>query len=114
MYLRATKKYNWELSIDDSVGIDKDGGATLGEKIADDVEALADMVELKMQVEELYGVLHKLDDREQEIVRLRYGLHGLKELTQREIGDMLSISRSYVSRIEKKALEKLAKELRGA
>jgi len=115
MYLRATKKYNHGLSIDDVLGTGGDGsGVALGEKLADDAEPLADLVALRLQVEELYAALPALDDREQEIIRLRYGLSGQRELTQREIGEMLRISRSYVSRIEKKALERLAKELKRA
>jgi len=113
MYLRATKKYNGDLSLQDTLSMDREGnGATLEEKLADDAESLADVVALRMQVEEMYEVLAGLDEREQEIIHLRYGLAGGREVTQREIGDMMNISRSYVSRIEKKALEKLFYELR--
>jgi len=113
MYLRATKKYNGDLSLQDSMSVDREGNsATLEERLADDSEALADVVALKLQVEQLYEFMRTLTPREREIVQLRYGLVGGLEVTQREIGDAMKISRSYVSRIEKKALEKLLKEFK--
>jgi len=98
MYLRATKKHNGDVSIHDSMGADKEGNTfTLEERLADDSEDLTDVVGLKIQVKFLYDRLgDSLTEREREIVEMRYGLRGGKELTQREIGQMLCISRSYV------------------
>ena len=81
--------------------------------MADDSEDLPDIVDLKIRVKFLYDRLRDtLNKREREIVEMRYGLKNGKEITQREIGEMLNISRSYVSRIEKKALEKLCGEFK--
>ena len=96
----------------DSASGDREGNKiVLEDKLPDDSENLADMVALKAQVGELYKALQNLDEREREIVQMRYGLAGTREVTQREIGKLLNISRSYVSRIEKRALEKLFKEM---
>jgi len=112
MYLRAGKKHGGDVSMQDSVGTDREGNRiTLEDKLTDDSEQLADIVALKMQVERLYETLEQLEQREREIIQMRYGLKGGREVTQREIGDRLQISRSYVSRIEKRALEKLLKKL---
>jgi len=101
--------------LQDSGSSDKEGNrVTLEDKLPDDSEGLADVVALKLQVGELYEALGVLEEREREIIKMRYGLVGVEEVTQREIGQMLDISRSYVSRIEKKALEKLFKELERA
>jgi len=113
MYLRATKKYNGDLSLQDSLSFDREGNsAALEDRLADDAEALADVVALKLMVEQLYEFMDVLEERERLIIRLRYGLAGGREVTQRELGDMMGISRSYVSRIEKKALERLLKEFK--
>jgi len=112
MHLRATKKHNADVSMQDYFGMDKEGApASLEDKLADDAENLADVVALKLQVVELYKAIEKLDPREQDIIRRRYGLAGAQEVTQREIGKQMNISRSYVSRIEKKVLGHLKKEL---
>jgi len=114
MYLRSSKKHNGDVSIHESIGSDKEGNSiTLEDRLADDSEDLTDIVDLKIQVKFLYDRLRDtLTEREREIVELRYGLASGKEVTQREIGEMLGISRSYVSRIEKKALEKLFDEFK--
>ena len=98
MYLRQNKKRQNDISLQESVGIDKEGNeVTLEEKSA-----------LKMTVEKLYKIMkERLTPRELEIVILRYGLDGQKPVTQREIAKTMGISRSYVSRIETKALSKL-------
>ena len=113
MHLRATRKHQGDISIQDPIGTDREGNKiTFEERLADDGEELADIVALKMQVKLLYDRLaDSLSEREREIIEMRYGLKFGEEITQREIGEMLKISRSYVSRIEKKALEKLGKEL---
>ena len=112
MYLRSTKKHNSDVSIHDPIGSDKEGNSiTLEDRLPDDSEDLTDIVDLKIQVNFLYDRLRNtLNKREREIVEMRYGLKSGREITQREIGEMLNISRSYVSRIEKRALEKLLDE----
>ena len=112
MHLRATKKHNSDVSMQDSARSDRQGNKiTLEDRLADDSDCLCDIVDLKIRVKFLYEKLRSvLTKREREIIEMRYGLNGNKEITQREMGDMLKISRSYVSRIEKKALEKLHSE----
>jgi len=114
MHLRAARKYQGDISIQDPIGTDREGNKiTYEEKLADDGEDLAEIVALKIQVKFLYDKLADvLTPREREIVEMRYGLAFGEEVTQREIGELLCISRSYVSRIEKKALEKLLKEFK--
>ena len=112
MHLRAARKYQGDISIQDSIGADREGNKiTYEEKLGDDGEDLAEIVALRMQVKLLYEKLESLTQREREIIEMRYGLGHGGEVTQREIGQMLQISRSYVSRIEKRALEKLLEEL---
>ena len=113
MHIRTTKKYNKDIYLQDTVGFDKDGNeVTLEDKVADNSISIDEEVLLKMQSKVLYEKIKKnLKDREKIIIELRYGLIDGEELTQRDIAKMLGISRSYVSRIEKKALEKLYKEM---
>ena len=113
MYIRASKKYSKDVYLQDTVGIDKDGNeVTLEDKVADDSMSIDEEVSLKIQSKLLYQKMKKvLKGREKIIIELRYGLINGEEFTQRDIAKMLGISRSYVSRIEKKALEKLHKEM---
>lgn len=113
MHLRTNKKYSQDIYLQDTVGLDKDGNkVTLEDKVADNSMGVDEEVTLKMQIKILYEKISKiLKGREKTIIELRYGLAGEKELTQRDIAKKLGISRSYVSRIEKKALEKLKKEM---
>ena len=96
------------MSISETIDTDKDGNElTFGDLMADD-DSLFENMERRLRASQLYrAVESELDEREKEIVVLRYGLYGKKPLTQREAADRLKISRSYVSRIEKRALEKL-------
>ncbi|MFI3230855.1 MAG: RNA polymerase sporulation sigma factor SigK [bacterium] len=113
MYIRSSKKYSKDIYLQDTVGIDKDGNeVTLEDKIADSSIDIAEEVELKLETNVLYEKIRKvLMGREKTIIELRYGLIDGKEFTQRDIADKLGISRSYVSRIEKKAIEKLSREM---
>ena len=112
MYFRSLKKTAGDVSINDSIDSDKDGNPlTLLDVVADEGN-IADLIDEKMEGEKLRTlVATRLEPRERIIVRLRYGLDGDAPLTQREIAKKLRISRSYVSRIEKRALEKLREEL---
>lgn len=91
------------------IGTDKEGNEiSLLDIIEVDQEDIVEAMQTREEMERLRELLPRvLEPREEEIIRLRYGLNGEEELTQREIGEKLSISRSYISRIEKKALEKL-------
>ena len=109
MMLRSGKKQSKEVYLYEPIGSDKEGNEiNLLDVIESTDEDIIDVFELKENVKKLYDFINtSLTDREKEIILLRYGLHGTKEITQREIADQLGISRSYVSRIEKKALKKL-------
>ena len=108
MYFRAQKKLQNEVSINDTIDIDKDGNPLTYMDIISVDEDIAEEIDLKTHIEKLKGFINGvLDAREKEIIVLRYGLNGYEPLTQREVATYLKISRSYVSRIEKKALCKL-------
>lgn len=112
MFFRAGKKSAKEVFLYDPIGTDKEGNAiSLLEIIEAEEEDYAGQMEKKEKLSILPKLLEEhLEEREREIISLRYGLIGGRELTQREIANRLSISRSYVSRIEKKALKKLREE----
>lgn len=111
MYFRNQKKKAQDVYISDPIDTDKDGNAlTLIDIIADDTD-ITQIIDTKLKLEKLKVILNGvLDEREKQIIYMRYGLNGNKELTQREIAKKLDISRSYVSRIEKSALQKLRKQ----
>ena len=109
MLLRSRKKSNREVSLYEPIGTDKEGNEiSLLDVIETEPVDVVKNYALKQDTTLLYRLLPEiLSQREQEILKLRYGLYGEKELTQREIAKRLNISRSYVSRIEKNALLKL-------
>ena len=108
MFFRSQKKQQNEVSINDTIDIDKDGNPLTYLDIISVDENIAEDIDLKIHTDKLKRLVNtKLDLREKRIITLRYGLEGYKPLTQREVAEYLKISRSYVSRIEKKALEKL-------
>ena len=109
MLLRSKKKTNREVSLYDPIGTDKEGNEiSLLDIIETEPVDVVKNYSLKQDIAHLYQLLPKvLTTREREIIKLRYGLYGEQELTQREIAKRLNISRSYVSRIEKNALLKL-------
>ena len=113
MHIRAAKKHSGDVFLQDIVGVDREGNEVrIEDKIADDIDPVDDQVNLKIQIMRLYDVIRRvLHGREKTVIELRYGLADIDEMTQREIATMLDISRSYVSRIEKKALGKLGKEM---
>lgn len=113
MSIRTSKKYSSDIYLQDIIGVDKEGNEIhIEDKMADDVDTIDEQVTLKMQIKVLYEKIKLvLKDREKLVIEQRYGLLNGHELTQREIADRLGISRSYVSRIEKKALKKLYKEM---
>lgn len=109
MHLRAEKKRSREVSLFEPIGTDKEGNViSLVDIIESEDEDILETVAVRRQVEEIYLNLETLlPEREKQIISLRYGLFGQKEMTQREIAERLGISRSYVSRIEKSGLSKL-------
>lgn len=114
MHLRATKKLNAEVYLNEPIGKDKDDNViTLEEVLENNDRSIEDEVDLKMKVKILYEKMKNiLKDREKTILELRFGLRGHKPKTQNEIAKSMGISRSYVSRIETKAINKLAKEIK--
>ena len=114
MYLRSAKKLNAEVYLEDPIGKDKDDNTvTLQEVLENDDKSIEDEVDLKFKIKKLYNKIKEvLKDREKFIIELRFGLNGKKPKTQHEIAEMMGISRSYVSRIETKAIGKLAKEFK--
>jgi len=113
MHIRTNKKNKVQVSLQDPIGTDREGNEiNLLDILGTDIDYVIDEVQLKVEVGKLYRQLNDiLTPREREIVQLRYGLTPLGYKTQREIAQKLDISRSYVSRIEKKALNKLHKEM---
>lgn len=111
MFFRGLKKSAQDVSINEPIDTDKDGNSlTLMDTMCND-DTIADELDLKMNCGKLYRMIEStLDERERNILIHRYGLFGRMPLTQREVAKKLNISRSYVSRIEKKALEELRAE----
>ena len=114
MHLRATKKLNAEVYLNEPIGKDKDDNVvTLQEVLENNERNIEVEVDLKMKIKKLYQKMGEiLKDREKTIIELRFGLDGHKPKTQHEIAEMMGISRSYVSRIETKAINKLAGEIK--
>ncbi len=114
MFLRSNKKVNAEVYLEDPIGKDKDDNTvTLQEILENNEKNIEDEVDLKFKVKKLYEKMKEvLKAREKTILELRFGLGGKKPQTQNEIADSMGISRSYVSRIETKAIGKLAKEFK--
>ncbi|GAI33141.1 unnamed protein product [marine sediment metagenome] len=112
MHLRSLKKTRKDVSLHDPIGTDKEGNEiTLIDILGTEADDVVDKVQLKIEKSKIYRNLEILDDREKEVVVGRFGLElGGEERTQREIAKELGISRSYVSRIEKRALMKLYHE----
>ncbi|WP_096188300.1 RNA polymerase sporulation sigma factor SigK [Evansella halocellulosilytica] len=111
MHLRALKKVKKDVSLHDPIGQDKEGNEiSLIDVLQADTEDVADLIQLNMEKKQVYEYIHVLDEREKEVIIGRFGLDMKKEKTQREIAKELGISRSYVSRIEKRALMKLFHE----
>ncbi len=113
MYLRSNKKRVTDVYLNEPIGKDKDDNeVTLQEVLENNDRNVEDEVDLKLKVKQLYEKMKKvLKDREKIIIELRFGLNGEKPKTQKEIAKMMNISRSYVSRIESKAISKLSTEI---
>lgn len=114
MYLRTNKKTQSELYLNEAIGKDKDDNEiTLIDVLENEEKNIEDELDLKMKIKKMYQKIKDvLKDRERLIIELRFGLNGKNPKTQNEIAEMLDISRSYVSRIETKAIGKLSKEFK--
>lgn len=112
MHLRSLKRVRGEVSLYDPIGVDREGNEiTLIDVLGSDPDVVPDLVGKRLDESKLREKLKKLGGKERQVLELRYGISGGPRKTQREIARMLGISRSYVSRIEKKAVMKLCKEL---
>lgn len=114
MFFRNTKKLNSEVYLNEPIGKDKDDNIiTLQEILENNERSIEDSIDLKLKQKKLYEKMNTiLKPREKEILILRFGLNNSKPLTQNEVADIFGISRSYVSRIETKAISKLSKEFK--
>ena len=115
MLIRANKHRGSELSLENPIGTDPEGNTiSLLNIIGSDDDDITEQIHMEARAKKLYDAMNAcLTEREKEILKYRYGLSGADELAQREIADNLKISRSYVSRIEKKATDKLKSYLKG-
>lgn len=112
MLFRSQKKLGCEVSLDDTIDVDKDGNPLTYIDIICTDDTIADDVDKKMKITKVLEYIRdQLDEREKKIIIMRYGLGNTRNYTQREVADILGISRSYVSRIEKSVLEKINKYL---
>lgn len=114
MYLRSIKKQNSEVYLNEPIGKDKDDNIiTLHEILENDGKTIEEEVDLRMKIKDLFHKMKEiLKEREKTILELRFGLKGDKPKTQNEIAKLMGISRSYVSRIETKAINKLSQEIK--
>lgn len=113
MFFRSQKKHQNEVSINETIDTDKDGNPLTYSDIICCDDTIAEGIELKIYSKKAIEIIKRvLNEREKQIIVLRYGLNNRKPKTQREIASMLDISRSYVSRIEKSALQKIKDEFK--
>ncbi len=112
MYFRSKKKISQEISINEPIDSDSEGNPLTLMDIIFVQEDTAEITDDKLLINKLYGFIEEIEDeREKTIIIMRYGLYGTEIFTQKQIARKLNISRSYVSRIEKKVIEKLRKKL---
>ncbi|WP_055071030.1 RNA polymerase sporulation sigma factor SigE [Clostridium massiliamazoniense] len=112
MYLRRNNKVKAEISFYEPLNIDWDGNELLlSDILGTDNDIVYNLIEDEVDKELLFTAMDNLSGREKEIVKLRFGLFGTKEKTQKEVADMLGISQSYISRLEKKIIKRLKKEI---
>lgn len=111
MYMRSKKKMRSEMSLYEPIGTDKEGNEIhFMDVLSTDAEAVAEMVSKNLDREQLWHKLKKLTPQERKVLVLRFGLRGKKRRTQKEIAKNMGISRSYVSRIEKRAIDRLSEQ----
>lgn len=112
MHLRKVSRRKCEISLDEPINTDWEGNELLlSDIIGTEPDSVSQEIEKKSEIDMLYKSMEKLSPKEKKIIYLRYGLNGEDEKTQKEIADMLGISQSYISRLEKKVLTKLKNDL---
>ena len=112
MFIRKKSKQTMEVSLDEPLNYDKEGNELLlCDVLENESEGISSELEKSSENKLLWSAIRKLNEREQKIMELRFGLNGDEENTQKEVADMLGISQSYISRIEKKILSRLKKDL---
>lgn len=112
MFLRRTCKLKSEVSLDEPLNVDWDGNELLlSDILGTDSDAVSRSLEEQVDKELLFTAMQKLDDRERRIMEMRYGLNNTKEYTQKQVADMLGISQSYISRLEKRIIKQLKREI---
>ena len=113
MFIRKTAGLRQEVSIDEPLNVDKDGNELLlSDILGSEEDSVFSSIELEEDRRTVRQALERLDRRERIIIELRFGLDGGKEHTQKEVADMLGISQSYISRLEKKILDRLKEEMK--
>ena len=112
MYLRKVTRRRYEISLDEPLNVDSDGNELLlGDVLGTDSDMVYSDIESGVEKDLLKKAIAKLSKREQKIVALRFGLDGAEEITQKEVADLMGISQSYISRLEKKIIVRLKKEI---
>lgn len=112
MYIRKTSNQKTEISLDEPINTDWDGNELLlSDVLGTEEDMILRPLEDEVDLQLLRQALNKLPEREQNIVTMRYGLRGRKERTQKEVADMMGISQSYISRLEKRIMERLRKDI---
>lgn len=112
MYLRKNQNSKTEISIDEPLNVDWDGNELLlSDVLGTDNDVTYQSIEKEVDIKLLSIAMEKLSKREQDIMRMRFGLSGSKEKTQKEVADFMGISQSYISRLEKRIIKRLKKEI---
>ncbi len=112
MYLRKSSSQKNEISIDEPLNVDWDGNELLiSDILGSDIDEVGKEIELEDERKILNSLVHNLNERERKIMEMRFGLSGYNEYTQKEVADYLGISQSYISRLEKRIIQKLKKQL---
>ena len=112
MYLRKTQKSRQEYSLDEVLSVDSEGNEmVLSDVLASNEELSLTKLTKEEDIRNLYYSLEKLNEREKQIVVMRFGLYGHEAMTQKDVADSLGISQSYISRLEKRIFEKMRQEI---
>lgn len=115
MYLRKTVNRKTEVSFDEPLNTDRDGNELLlSDVLAEDADSINYNIEYEDEKRLLRSIVEKLDEREKMIINMRFGIGGYKEHTQKEVADIMGISQSYISRLEKRIISKIKKEMEAA
>ena len=113
MYLRRNLKNRGDISLDEPLNVDWDGNELLlSDVLGTETDMIYKKIECEVERSLLWKAMHKLSAREKTIIQLRFGLNGIEEKTQKEVADILGISQSYISRLEKRILKRLHREFK--